>query len=359
MYTEFYKLAKKPFNMTPDPGYLFLTNQYREALAGLSYAIVERKGFLVLSGMAGCGKTTLLAWVLGRLPCQQVQSSVILNPVLKPEEFLEMVMLDFGITDIPESKARRIWMLQNFLVQGDREGKINVLIIDEAHKLSVELLEEIRLLGNLEHGTDKLLQILLVGQPELEDLINRQELLQFKQRINVHLGLQVLSAEEVEQYIQHRWKVAGGSLPAPFAAEALAAVAKRSTGIPRLVNSLCDNALVLAFSEQAATVRSEHVEAAAQDLRLVPKEPAPVMMKAQPAPVAVVPPAAPVPAPPLTKGSAVAMQPVSLKNEEILTAITIAPEYEKKSLLERWVSLFGFGRNGKNRMEPRGDMDLR
>lgn len=146
MYKEFYGLAKKPFNMTPDPAFLFLTKQHSEALAGLSYAIVERKGLLVLSGVAGCGKTTLLAWVLGRLPVTQVQSSVILNPMLKPDEFIEMAMLDFGMTAIPESKARRLWMLQNFLVQGQREGKINVLIVDEAHKLSVDLLEEIRLL---------------------------------------------------------------------------------------------------------------------------------------------------------------------------------------------------------------------
>ncbi len=337
MYTEFYNLARKPFNMTPDPGYLFLTNQYREALAGLSYAIVERKGFLVLSGVAGCGKTTLLAWVLGRLPCEQVQSSVILNPMLKPDEFLEMVMLDFGMTDIPDSKARRLWMLQNFLVQGDREGKINVLIVDEAHKLSVELLEEIRLLGNLEHGTDKLLQIFLVGQPELDDLLNRPELWQFKQRVNVRLGLDMLSAEDVGRYIQHRWKVAGGTLPAPFAPAALAAVAKRSTGVPRLVNAVCDNALVLAYAEQAGTVSVDHVEAAARDLRLAARDPAPVAVK----------PSAAEPIAPSTNGTTSGIQPVEVQTVGVLTPHTTAPE--KKMLWKRWANLLGFGSNGRHR----------
>jgi general secretion pathway protein A len=349
MYTEFYKLAKKPFNMTPDPGCLFLTSQYREALAGLSYAIVERKGFLVLSGVAGCGKTTLLAWVLGRLPCDQVQSSVVLNPMLKPEEFLEMVMLDFGITDIPDSKARRLWMLQNFLLQADREGKINVLIVDEAHKLSVELLEEIRLLGNLENATAKLLQILLVGQPELEELINRQDLWQFKQRINVHLGLQMLTAEEVDQYIQFRWKAAGGSLPAPFTPEAVAAVGKRSTGVPRIVNAVCDNALVAAFAEQAATVSAEHVEAAAQDLRLTPKTstltPPPPPAAAPPPTPAPVVMAAPAPVVVASNGAAAATKPIEIEKAELF--VEDAPVPETKWFLVRWANLLGFGKNGR------------
>src|ERR1051326_3771523 len=152
MYKEFYGLARKPFNMTPDPAFLFLTEQHREALAGLTYAILERKGFLVLSGMAGSGKTTLLAWVLQKLPTSRVQTSVILNPMLTREEFLELAMLDFGLTDIPASKAQRLWILQKFLLQGKEAGKTNVLVVDEAHKLNVELLEEIRLLGNLEYG---------------------------------------------------------------------------------------------------------------------------------------------------------------------------------------------------------------
>jgi general secretion pathway protein A len=348
MYTEFYGLTKKPFNMTPDPVFLYLTKQHREALAGLSYAIVERKGFLVLSGVAGCGKTTLLAWVLGRLPTAQVQSSIILNPMLKPEEFLEMAMLDFGLTDIPESKARRLWMLQNYLLQGQRDGKINVLIIDEAHKLSPVLLEEVRLLGNLEHGTDKLLQILLIGQPELDEVISRPELWQFKQRINVRVWLEALTDEEVERYIEHRWTVAGGRTPAPFSAEARAAVARRSTGIPRLVNSLCDNALTMAFADEATTITLEHIETAARDLRLIPKTAAPAPLVVMPTPhvqpPAVHPPAVHPPSAPVVKnGSLPAIKPKLVEGEEV---ILTAPISGQRSRLARW---FGFGSNGNGR----------
>ena len=150
---------------------LFSTEQHREALAGLTYAILDRKGFLALSGMAGAGKTTMLAWVLQKLPSNKVQSSVILNLTLTPSEFLELAMLDFGIQDIPTNKAQRLWILQKFLVQQQREGKISVLIVDEAHKLSSEVLEEIRLLGNFESAEEKLLQVVLIGQSELDKLL--------------------------------------------------------------------------------------------------------------------------------------------------------------------------------------------
>src|SRR5580692_2200523 len=232
MYTAFFGLKKMPFNMTPDPAFLYLTDQHREALAGLTYAILERKGFLALSGMAGAGKTTLLAWVLQKLSVNQVQSSVILNPTLTPSEFLELAMLDFGIRDIPGSKAQRLFLLQRFLLKTHREGKISVLVIDEAHKLSSEVLEEIRLLGNFESAEEKLLQVVLIGQSELDVLLSRPELWQFKQRISVRLSLQPLRANEVGAYIEHRWRVAGGK-EAPFSSEAVVNVAKWSRGIPR------------------------------------------------------------------------------------------------------------------------------
>src|ERR1700733_161482 len=211
MYTAFFGLTKMPFNMTPDPAFLYLTDQHREALAGLTYAILDRKGFLALSGMAGAGKTTLLAWVLQKLPVSKVQSSVILNPTLTPNEFLEMTMLDFGIPEIPESKAHRLWLLQKFLLKGQREDKVSVLIVDEAHKLSPEVLEEIRMLGNFEEAEQKYLQILLVGQSELDEILNRADLRQLKQRIGVRLSLAPLARKEVGEYIRHRWLRAGGT----------------------------------------------------------------------------------------------------------------------------------------------------
>jgi general secretion pathway protein A len=276
MYTEFYGLAHSPFNMTPDPAYLYLTKQHREALAGLTYAILDRKGFLVLSGMAGSGKTTLLAWVLQKLPAARIRPSVIFNPTLTRDEFLESIMLNFGMTDIPSSKAQRLWLLQKSLLQAREEGKANVLIIDEAHKLSEELLEEVRLLGNFERAEEKLLQILLVGQSELDDLLNRSELWQLKQRICVRLAIEPLSPNEVESYINHRWRVAGGKTAAPFSPEAIHSIVTASKCIPRLINSICDNALVLAFADGAPIAGTEHTMGAARDLRLdhsAPSEP--------------------------------------------------------------------------------------
>jgi general secretion pathway protein A len=272
MYTAFFGLTRKPFNMTPDPAFLYLTDQHREALAGLTYSILDRKGFLSLSGMAGAGKTTLLAWVLQKLPVSKVQSSVILNPTLTPNEFLEMAMLDFGIPDIPESKAHRLWLLQKFLLKGQREDKVSVLIVDEAHKLSPEVLEEIRYLGNFESADAKLLQVVLLGQSELDEVLGRPELWQFKQRISVRLSLQPLGPTEVGDYIQHRWTVAGGEQPTPFAPEAIVNIAKYSKGIPRLINSICDNALVQAFAECNRTVGADHVQMAARDLLLIEKQ---------------------------------------------------------------------------------------
>jgi general secretion pathway protein A len=320
MYTAFFGLSKKPFNMTPDPAFLYLTEQHREALAGLTYAILDQKGFLALSGMAGAGKTTLLAWVLKKLPVTKVQSSVILNPTLTPSEFLEMAMLDFGITDIPESKAHRLWTLQKFLLKGQREDKVSVLIVDEAHKLSPEVLEEIRYLGNFESAEAKLLQVVLVGQSELDDLLSRPELWQFKQRISVRLSLEPLGAAEVGEYIGHRWQVAGGQQPAPFTSDAVINVAKWSKGIPRLINSISDNALVQAFADCSRTVSAEHVRMAARDLLLIERQ------------IALVPPV-PVPhASPPPRGIA----PIIVHPFKLNTLEQYAPKPAKQSILARW-----------------------
>lgn len=269
MYEAFFGLKRKPFGMTPDPEFLYLSAKHREALAGLVYAVLERKGFLVLTGDAGTGKTTLLAKTLRGLPLNRVRSSVILNPTLTPSEFLEMVLMDFGITDVPVSKAQRLALLQDFVVQGHQDGKISALIIDEAHKLSLEVLEEIRLLGNFERPDEKLLQILLVGQDELGDLLNRADLRQLKQRIAVRFSIDPLASSEVDRYMEHRWAKAGGSAPTPFTPDALQAIIQWSGGIPRVINAICDNALVLAFGESASPVTFKHVREVCLDLDLI------------------------------------------------------------------------------------------
>ena len=287
MYTEFFGLSKEPFRLTPDPEFLYLTPQHREALAGITYAIVGRKGFTVLTGDAGTGKTTLLTRVLGHLPTGRVQSSVIINPTLSPSEFLESTMLDFGFQEIPDSKAQRIVQFQAFLWKAQREGRITALIVDEAHKLSLEVLEEIRLLGNFESAQEKLLQVVLVGQSELDELLDREPLRQFKQRVAMRLTIEPLKGLEVERYISHRWLIAGGAQP-PFSGDAVLAIAQASRGIPRIINVICDNALMQAFGDGLARVEGRHILAVCKELRLI----APA---AQPA-AAVSKPIAPLPA---------------------------------------------------------------
>jgi general secretion pathway protein A len=281
MYNAFFGLQKAPFNLTPDPEFLYLTAQHREALAGISYAILARKGFVVLTGDAGTGKTTLLTRVLAHLPVARVQSSVIVNPTLTPPEFLESTLLDFGFADVPASKARRIAALQNFLWKNHRERKISALVIDEAHKLSLDVLEEIRLLGNFESGAEKLLQIVLIGQCELNDLLNRKDLRQLKQRIGLRFAIEPLPESDVECYIGHRWVTAGGS-GMPFTKDAVAYIVSASRGLPRIINGICDNALLEAFGEASARVEARHILAVCRDLELIESVPRSAPVEAVP-----------------------------------------------------------------------------
>jgi general secretion pathway protein A len=269
MYQEFFGLQKLPFNLTPDPEFLFLPSKHREALAGLTYAVLERKGFVVLTGDAGTGKTTLLSSVLSHLPAERIQSSVILNPTLTPSEFLEIVLLDFGIPNVPVSKAQRLWMLQEFLLKVYREDQIAILVIDEAHKLSLEVLEEVRLLGNFEYAADKFLQIVLLGQSELDDLLNRYDLRQFKQRIALRLYIDPLASSDVGRYIGFRWTKAGAKEPPPFTPEAVDGVIQWSRRIPRLINAICDTALLMAYADGCHRVGLNYVQDAAANLALV------------------------------------------------------------------------------------------
>ncbi|HUB83327.1 MAG TPA: AAA family ATPase [Bryobacteraceae bacterium] len=276
MYTEFFGLQRLPFNLTPDPAFLFLPLKHREALAGLTYAILERKGFVVLIGDAGTGKTTLINSVLNRLPADRLECSIVLNPTLTGAEFLEVVMLDFDIHDVPESKAQRLWKLQEFVARVHRENRYAVLVIDEAHKLSLEVLEEIRLLGNFEGANGKFLQIVLVGQSELFELLNRYDLRQLKQRIALRLYIDRLNATEVQQYIAHRWAKGDAKTPPPFTPDAISGIVQWSQGIPRLINSICDTSLLMAFGDESPLVGLNYVRAAATNLALT-HGPAPLM----------------------------------------------------------------------------------
>lgn len=234
----------------------------------MTYAILEKKGFVVLSGDAGTGKTTLINSVLSRLPGERVESSIVLNPTVSPSEFLEGVLLDFDIQEVPASKAQRLWKLQDFLARIHAENRLAVLVIDEAHKLSHEVLEEIRLLGNFESPTGKYLQILLSGQSELDDLLNRHELRQFKQRIAMRLYIDRLVPSEIQQYIAFRWTKAGAREIPPFTGDAMSGIVQWSQGIPRLINSICDSALLMAYGDESPLVGLNYIRAAVVNLAL-------------------------------------------------------------------------------------------
>jgi general secretion pathway protein A len=268
MYLKTFGLKTAPFSMTASPAMLYLSGSHREALAGLCYSLLDKKGLVLLVGHTGTGKTTLLARAIERLPGALVQFATILNPTLTVSEFMEAVLLAFGINDPPASKPQRLRLLHKVLLQSQAAGRISVLVVDEAHKLTPELLEGVRLLGNLENRDEKLVQLLLAGQSELTDTLNREDLSQLKQRIAVRLSLHPLTKEELVEYIEYRWQRAGALTEPPFTPGALELTARFSGGIPRMVNAICDNALLHVFGERARVVEPRHVLAASRDLDL-------------------------------------------------------------------------------------------
>ena len=268
IYENHFGLAKNPFGMSPDPAFLYLTAGHREALVGLAYAVLQRKGFAVLIGQTGTGKTTLLRRLQEFV---SARTCFVTNPTLSPDEFIEIILFSFGVADVPGSKAQRLIKLEEFLLQNQKESQGTVLIVDEAQRLKPETLEEIRLLTNLETAQGKLLQILLVGQEELRDLLNREDLRQLKQRIGVRLEIKALPPGEIAAYLRHRWSLAGARRDLAFRPDAIDRVAQVSKGIPRVINAVCDNALLLAFSEGASLVSERHVTDAAADLDLIPR----------------------------------------------------------------------------------------
>jgi general secretion pathway protein A len=254
--------------MTPDPSFLFLSVKHLEALAGLVLAVSEKKGFVVLTGEAGTGKTTLLARTLRSIPKQKAQFSFIINPTLSPSELLEMAMIDFGIDDIPAAKPQRLLKLQKFLMDAYDDKKTCVLVIDEAHKLTPEVLEEVRLLTNFESAEEKLLQIVLAGQPELSGLLNREDMRQLKQRIAIRLQIDPLEGSEVNRYLMARWERAGARNLLPFTPQAISVLARASKGIPRVINAICDNALTNAFGDTLKLIDAPQILDVLNDLQI-------------------------------------------------------------------------------------------
>jgi len=271
MYKSFYHLTRNPFDLTPDPSFLFPTKGHNEALAALEYAVKWRKGFVVLTGEVGTGKTLMLRCFLKQLKQHNdVAYAYVFNSHLSPTDFLLYVATDLGLQPAGKRKSEVLFDLCHFVVERGMNKLNTVLIVDEAHYLALETLEEIRLLTNLETTDEKLLQIVLVGQPELDDKLESAQLRQLKQRISVRTQLQPLTAEETTQYIARRLEVAGASPEIHlFPSEASNLVYRYSRGIPRLINALCEKSLISAYARGEMSVSPEIVEKAAQYFRLV------------------------------------------------------------------------------------------
>jgi general secretion pathway protein A len=271
MYKAFFKLNRNPFELTPDPNCFVPTKRHDEALAALYYGVRRHKGLVVVTGEVGTGKTLLLRCLLRLLEqSKDVAYAYLFNSTLTPTEFLQYTVADFGLPASGKNKCELLTDLSRFLVARGTRQLTTVLIVDEAHQLSAETLEEIRLLSNLETPTDKLLQIMLVGQPELDLALDSTGLRQLKQRIALRTQLCALSAEETTAYIEKRLRIAGADPAGPplFSAHAIAKVHRYSQGLPRLINTICENALITAYARRLPGATAEIIEEVARDFRL-------------------------------------------------------------------------------------------
>lgn len=253
MYTKFYGLREKPFEITPDPKFLFLSESHKEALAHLTYAVRERKGFTVVTGEVGTGKTTLVQTLLSRLD-GNAKTAYIFNPKLSSTDLLHSICEDFGMKSQKRSKGQYISQLHKFLLDCYARNENVVLIIDEAHTLDPMLLEEVRLLTNLETPKSKLLQVILIGQPELNDILKDPQFRQLKQRVSLRYHVQPLSKEDTQKYIKRRLRIAGAFDLNVFTLKAFNKIYSYTKGLPRLINIVCDNALLTGYATEQKVI---------------------------------------------------------------------------------------------------------
>jgi general secretion pathway protein A len=268
LYQAFYKLKLYPFRMNPDPAFMCMTMLHREALAGLIYSACTRPGLTLLLGEAGTGKTTLLYSLLALLEKRRFVTALCTNPTLSRAEFYDLLLMKFGVECGSTLKSRQLAALEATLLRNRSDGRPAILIVDEAQRLSSELLEEVRLLLNLETPSEKLLDIVVAGQPEFEDTLRLPEMRQLKQRINSVCRLGTLTLEDLQEYIAHRLNLAGLSDQTLFPAAVIERIHEYTRGIPRVVNSLCDAALLLGFATASAQITLAIVDEASADLDL-------------------------------------------------------------------------------------------
>jgi general secretion pathway protein A len=271
MYHEHYGFVRSPFEMTPDPAFLVLGDTHREGLATLVYAVRSRKGFVLLTGEVGTGKTMLLHSLLSQLD-RETSAAFIFNPRLEPLDFFKMLFEEFGIEQACHTKAEYLLALNRFLIERLERDLPTLLIVDEAQNLSPEMLEEIRLLSNLETSTSKLLQIMLVGQPELADMLAKPELRQLRQRIVLRHKLRPFTEDEMNHYVDERLRLAGYTGKALFKNAALRELYRVTGGIPRLINVVCDGALLIGYGREHATLDAGVIREVADDLSLIPSD---------------------------------------------------------------------------------------
>lgn len=265
MYKKYYGLREKPFEITPDPKFLYLSEDHKEALAYITYAVREKKGFTVITGEVGTGKTILIQTLLSSLN-GNTRTAFLFNPRLSSTDFLRYICEDLGLKGRKSSKGQYLTQLHNFLMTCYSRNENVVLIIDEAQNLDSKLLEEVRLLTNLETPTSKLLQVILMGQPELDDILNHPQFRQLKQRVILRYHLQPLNKEETKEYIKKRLKIAGAVDPYLFSPKALNKIYKYSKGIPRLINVVCDNALLTGYAYDQKVIDESVIREVIKDL---------------------------------------------------------------------------------------------
>jgi general secretion pathway protein A len=268
MYKSFYGLKENPFNVNPDPRFLFLTKEIEEALTGLMYGIQTRKGFITLTGEVGTGKTTLINRLLDWLHHRRARTAFLFNSRMNSSQLFDFVLAEFEIVCESKSKSSQLMKLNSWLLERYRAGETVTLIIDEAQNLTFPVLEEIRLLTNLETSTEKLLQIVLSGQPELEEKLKLPQLRQLRQRIMLRCRTSAFNKDQTAEYIRERLRIAGANSEPVFSPKAIDTVHLYSLGIPRVINLLCEHSLVNAFAEHQRPVLPETVEEVAREFQL-------------------------------------------------------------------------------------------
>jgi general secretion pathway protein A len=254
MYCDFFGFAEKPFTITPNPHFIYLSGNHREAFAHLLYGIDSHAGFIAMTGEVGTGKTTVLRTLLTQLDPEKYKSALVFNPCLSGEQLLASVCRDFGIEAAEKNNFAYLEALNHYLLEQNAAGRTLVLVIDEAQNLAPEVLEQVRLISNLETERDKLIQIILAGQPELDDVFNRHDLRQLNQRITVRCKLSPMGLDDTRDYINHRLRISGSRIPGLFSSGAVKRIYRFSGGIPRLINVVCEQALIMAWTRESPTV---------------------------------------------------------------------------------------------------------